>query len=409
MSAYPPPTQILSLFNPLYFETSDVDITVGYLDTNYLKFPIAQGLENLQKTNITDATQSTSVSTGSLVTAGGVGIAKQTHIGGQLHCTSTATSTSTTTGCIRASGGVGVAENINAGGIIKTTSTTASTDTTTGALQVAGGAGIVGAVNVGGVVSTTNNITTTSEVRSINIYGGSRITPGYTLGGATTYSGLLEFLTPNLTRLGYIGNVPNIGNVGTGNIEINLVGGTTGLAITGAETDSTTTLTGQLKLSGGAGIVKNLTVGANLVCGGSNGTDNPFTSFTSKKYSGSVLGAYVNAFSITTTSGFGAGYLEVIIMGTYFNKAEVCIKYEFAIAPGGGGSNSVYVNNSTVASGNNLPKTLSIITGNFELRQTTSSRVTTFAVYNPEQTNDYAVYVRYLVGGTAFTGTITML
>jgi hypothetical protein len=121
-------------------------------------------LEYLQKTNITDTTQSTGIDSGSLVTAGGVGIAKQTHIGGQLHCTSTATSSGTTTGCIRASGGVGVAENINAGGIIKTTSTTTSTDTTTGALQVAGGAGIAGAVNVGGALNATSDISTTSGV-----------------------------------------------------------------------------------------------------------------------------------------------------------------------------------------------------------------------------------------------------
>lgn len=86
MSAYPPPTQILSLFNPLDFETDTADITVGYLDANYLKFPIAQGLENLQKTNITDTTQSTNTTSGSLVTAGGVGIAKNVNIGGQLHC-----------------------------------------------------------------------------------------------------------------------------------------------------------------------------------------------------------------------------------------------------------------------------------------------------------------------------------
>jgi hypothetical protein len=174
MSAYPPPTQILSLFNPLYFETDDVDITVGYLDTNYLKFPIAQGLENLQQTNITDATQSTSVSTGSLVTAGGVGIAKQTHIGGQLHCTSTATSTSTTTGCIRANGGVGVAENINVGG----------TTTSTGLITATGGL----TTGAGSVLTSTGTTTLT---------GATTATGLITANGGLTAGGLTSITVPN--------------------------------------------------------------------------------------------------------------------------------------------------------------------------------------------------------------------
>lgn len=73
------------------------------------------------KFEVTDATESTSVSTGALVVDGGVGILKNTHIGGQLHATATTESTSTTTGAIRVNGGVGVAKNVTVGGSILST------------------------------------------------------------------------------------------------------------------------------------------------------------------------------------------------------------------------------------------------------------------------------------------------
>jgi hypothetical protein len=437
MSAYPPPTRILSLFNPLNFETSNEDITVGYLDTNYLKFPIAQGLENLQKTNITDATQSTDITSGSLVTAGGVGIAKQTHIGGQLHCTSVATSSNTTTGCIRANGGVGVAENINAGGIIKTTSTTASTDTTTGALLIGGGAGIVGRINAGGIIKTTDaTASTDTTTGALQVGGGAGIVGAVNVGGAlnatsdiSTTSGVykttgdLRVLSANgladtqsvfvagQQSVFYNGNQTveyarfnSTGLVVAGALAVN----TGGIIKTTATTTSTNTTTGALQVGGGAGIAGAVNVGSNLVCGGSNGTSNAFTSFTSKKYSAGSLG-FVNAFSITTAGNYGASYLEVMIMGTYTGVGQVCIKYELAIAPNDTGTNFIYVNDALVTSGNNLTKTLEVISGGFELRQTTVLKVTTFAVYSPGG-SDYSVYVRYLAGQTpSTTGTITML
>lgn len=137
---------------------------------------------------VTDTTPSTSVTTGSFVADGGVGIAGSTHIGGQLHCTATTASTSPTTGCARFSGGIGVAGDINVGGNVNVTgtitggsvsygsissgtfavtngtgttltvaSTTASTSPTTGAVTVAGGIGVAGSINAAGEVSVDNN------------------------------------------------------------------------------------------------------------------------------------------------------------------------------------------------------------------------------------------------------------
>lgn len=71
------------------------------------------------KMDVTDTTQSTSITTGAMVVSGGVGIEKQVHIGQQLHCTSTAASTSPTTGCARFSGGIGVSGNVHVGGTIQ--------------------------------------------------------------------------------------------------------------------------------------------------------------------------------------------------------------------------------------------------------------------------------------------------
>jgi len=55
MSVAPPPDPLVPIFNPLYWDITAEGaggITPAYLNSNYLKFPYAQGLENLQNTNI---------------------------------------------------------------------------------------------------------------------------------------------------------------------------------------------------------------------------------------------------------------------------------------------------------------------------------------------------------------------
>lgn len=98
----------------------------------------------------TDNTVSSGTGSGSIVTAGGVGIGGATHVGGQLHAVATTASTSTTTGCIRASGGVGIAGAVNIGGDTKVLSTTTSTNSATGCFTAAGGVGIAGNMNIAG-------------------------------------------------------------------------------------------------------------------------------------------------------------------------------------------------------------------------------------------------------------------
>jgi len=52
MAIYPPPnwTEPIPIFNPINWEIDDSVITIEYLNANYLKFPVAQGLETFQET-----------------------------------------------------------------------------------------------------------------------------------------------------------------------------------------------------------------------------------------------------------------------------------------------------------------------------------------------------------------------
>ena len=66
--------------------------------------------------NITDATESTSVTTGALKVAGGVGIVKNLYLGGQEEIVNNTQASSTTTGALRVAGGVGIVKNLYVGG-----------------------------------------------------------------------------------------------------------------------------------------------------------------------------------------------------------------------------------------------------------------------------------------------------
>jgi cytoskeletal protein CcmA (bactofilin family) len=119
------------------------------------------------------ATSSGNVSTGALVVVGGAGVSGNINVGGNISVASVLDSSSTNIGSIVTAGGLGVARNVNFGAALSVatsigvtgpltassasiTAGTASTGTNTGALIVTGGVGIGGALNVGGNVTITN-------------------------------------------------------------------------------------------------------------------------------------------------------------------------------------------------------------------------------------------------------------
>ncbi len=103
--------------------------------------------------NASGTTDSTSTSTGAIITAGGVGIAGDTYIGGQINNTNTTDSTSTTTGAIVTPGGIGVGGNIYTPGINfggSTLSKYASTTSWTPYLAIGGSTAGITYSNQGG-------------------------------------------------------------------------------------------------------------------------------------------------------------------------------------------------------------------------------------------------------------------
>ena len=79
------------------------------------RIPFAQGI------NSSLATDSSSTSTGSIITAGGVGIAKALYVGTTANVGSTTDSSSISTGSVVTAGGVGIAKNLYVGGTLNVT------------------------------------------------------------------------------------------------------------------------------------------------------------------------------------------------------------------------------------------------------------------------------------------------
>lgn len=127
----------------------------------------------------------------------------------------TTDSTSSTTGCAVFAGGLGIAKHVNMGGNLVVNSTRASTSSITGCAVHYGGFGVAGDINIGG------NSSTSSDSSAVNA----------NVGGPITVVGVLS-----------------------SDSQLNAT----------ATTDSTSTTTGELISSGGAGIAKSLYVGGQI-------------------------------------------------------------------------------------------------------------------------------------------------
>jgi len=190
---------------PVSISTSSGDITLSAPDGQTIQFKVDSSniliigdqsakFESVLTCNA--STQSSSTSTGSLVSLGGIGIAKNAYVGGNVNITSTAESSSTVTGSLIVSGGAGISKNVYIGGnlsvadnvtllkAISIMSDTESTSTLTGALTVDGGVGIESNVNIGGNVNVTkeavmsSNLTVSGTTQSTSVSTGALIVSG---------------------------------------------------------------------------------------------------------------------------------------------------------------------------------------------------------------------------------------
>lgn len=274
------------------------------------------GTPTFNTLSITNTTESTSVSTGSLIVAGGFGVSGTTTVN-SLKITSITHASDAITGSVTVSGGVGISDNLHVGTTVKIDSTDDVVSSTTGALIVDGGVAINKSLLVGNQITSptlylTSTVETTSSSTgaliidggigvsgSLYLNGGLSVTNTTTLNGTTTFNGSPIFnediivasttestsaSTGSLIIAGGVGIENNLhiaGNLSIGGSISFAIGSFDRITLTGT-IDSTSSSTGTLIVNGGAGIQKNLNVGALTTTNSFivNGTDNATSSTT---------------------------------------------------------------------------------------------------------------------------------
>jgi hypothetical protein len=247
--------------------------------------------------NLKSIIASTSTSTGALVVEGGVAIKGNLNLGSSLRLLPQAPieSTSTTTGVISATGGIGITGNLNAGGLIRCglTNAAVSTSTGTGTVVVSGGIGVSGRVSCGdiatgaltssGVVSINSNIQSSNSNTgslvvngSVGVNGNINLADTRVLNIGSNFTPIsVDSLKPNLLRVnGSVAIKDNL--VAGGNSKFNLID-VNNVDVSGeirvgnglwsygnlrieAETQSSSSNTGAMVVSGGVGVGGNLNV-----------------------------------------------------------------------------------------------------------------------------------------------------
>lgn len=286
---------------------------------------------------ITDGTEATQLGEGALIVNGGLSIFKNVYFGENLdvvgatylhstldvdgiaHMLNTAESTSNDTGSLIVDGGVGIAKNVNIGGnldvdlntalhgtltvdlatLLKSTldvtglsnfnNTTDSTAYTNGAVVVDGGVGIAKRLNVHGAVDFDSTLNTDGAVTfnsTLDVDGATTLNSTLDVDGATTLNNTLDVdgasVFHNTVKIEGITSITNTtastdynngalvvtGGVGIqgalnthGAVDFDSTLNVDGVTTISNTTDSTSTSTGALVVKGGTGIAKQLRVG----------------------------------------------------------------------------------------------------------------------------------------------------
>jgi enhancing lycopene biosynthesis protein 2 len=138
-------------------------------------------------------TSSTSITTGSVIVAGGVGITENLYCGATGIFSGTVDSSSTLTGTLVLGGGMGVAKNLYCGATGIFSGTVDSTSTSTGTLVVGGGMGIAKSLYCGGAVNISDTTASTStSTGALIVGGGMGVSKNLYCGGDMVITGALS-------------------------------------------------------------------------------------------------------------------------------------------------------------------------------------------------------------------------
>lgn len=242
---------------------------IGLYNGTTLRVKISSTLVDFtNNVNVMSTSTSTSSSTGALKVMGGVGVAGNVYTGGIVNITSTTESSSVSTGALIVDGGAGIAKNAFVGGNVSIASTVNSTSTGTGALVVSGGVGIAGNVTIGGNISvlgtltTFNSNTVTIQDALIQLAPNNTgdildigLAASYTSGNLR-YTGLVRDATDSTWKLfDSVTLAPDTTIDFTSATYSSLQ---LGSIIASSGTAATSTTTGAIRVTGGAGVTGNI-------------------------------------------------------------------------------------------------------------------------------------------------------
>jgi hypothetical protein len=221
---------------------------------------------------VTDSTQSTSTSTGSIVTAGGVGIAKNTWIGGTLNVAGGTTLAAVNATSVTDSGLTATRVTFaGTGGLLSDSSaftfnnsTSTVTITNISATAITSGnitnsnltSGRVTYATTSGLLTDSANLTFNGTILTVNAFA---VTNDATVGGTLGVTGLTTLATAKVSNL-TSGRVVLAGASGTIQDSANLTFDGTKLTVTGNQQ-----ITGNLQVDGNITLGGNITIGDNVV------------------------------------------------------------------------------------------------------------------------------------------------
>jgi hypothetical protein len=221
---------------------------------------------------------------------------------------------------------------------------TVSTSTTTGSLVVNGGAGISGNVYIGGNLQVTGTTTfVNTEVVTATEYAYQLIANGGVSSTSTTSGALQVTGGAGISGNMYVGGLIN----GASTLAV------TGNIVTSSATDSSSTTTGSLVLAGGLGVGKNITISGNI-------TPSANVTYNLGTATANWNNVYAVVFAGTSTTAKYADVAECYAADTNYepgtvvtfggdNEVTICNEDASALLAGVISTNPAYLMNSDIA------------------------------------------------------------